>query len=252
MYQHFLQKERNACPARQVMLMGNQGFVFDESKSFRQNSAFVWENDPTDIESFVAYAESVFKRKEKTFRFRILHALNEVDFKISHFLKQKNYEHVRCPIYFQQAKLEEDSFLSSCVFANLKISFLTDPMDTRWHHVLSLLNKNERNGFLYMESLKLVIPEQIFLVASIHERIIGFARAVMEQQDVGIYDVVVDSTMRNKGIGTNLVQRLMQESLKKGCKSAYLQVLSENGNAIRVYEKLGFKNIFGYYFLEKV
>jgi len=45
---------------------------------------------------------------------------------------------------------------------------------------------------------------------------------------------------RGKGIGTNLVQRVMEEMRKGGCKEVFLEVRVTNEEAVSLYKKLSF------------
>ncbi len=56
---------------------------------------------------------------------------------------------------------------------------------------------------------------------------------------VEISAVCVDEAWRGKGLAARLVQRLEREIWQRG-ESPFLHVLSNNGNAIALYEKLGF------------
>ena len=46
---------------------------------------------------------------------------------------------------------------------------------------------------------------------------------------------------RKKGIGTKILESIKEIAKTKGCTDLYLTVNQENENAIKVYEKFGFK-----------
>ena len=52
--------------------------------------------------------------------------------------------------------------------------------------------------------------------------------------------IIVEENHRNKGIGTNLIKKLIATSDNK---PIILEVSDKNKNAINLYEKLNFKNI---------
>jgi len=55
---------------------------------------------------------------------------------------------------------------------------------------------------------------------------------------------------RGRGVGTNLIQRSMDEMRKAGCKEVFLEVRVTNDEAVRLYKKLGFQvtgTMQGYY-----
>ena len=65
----------------------------------------------------------------------------------------------------------------------------------------------------------------------------------------GIYGVVVDSSLRGKGIGYQALTLLLRELTESGAANIYLEVDSQNPAAFHLYKKLGFrvKSTFGYY-----
>jgi ribosomal-protein-alanine N-acetyltransferase len=55
---------------------------------------------------------------------------------------------------------------------------------------------------------------------------------------------------RGKGVGTNLIQRAMDEMRKGGCKEVFLEVRVTNDDAVGLYKKLSFQvsgTMQGYY-----
>ncbi|MCR5231945.1 MAG: GNAT family N-acetyltransferase, partial [Acholeplasmatales bacterium] len=53
----------------------------------------------------------------------------------------------------------------------------------------------------------------------------------------------VNKDYQHKGIGSELLNELMNFLIEKGAKSFILEVRESNNNAIRLYEKFGFKEI---------
>lgn len=52
--------------------------------------------------------------------------------------------------------------------------------------------------------------------------------------------------MRSKGIGKMLFEKHKETALSLGCKQIYLEVLCDNLNAFRLYERLGYENLYHY------
>ncbi len=53
----------------------------------------------------------------------------------------------------------------------------------------------------------------------------------------------VDPAFRGKGVNSRIIDELKQWANSKGLEEIRLQVYSENGSAIKAYEKVGFKPI---------
>lgn len=86
-------------------------------------------------------------------------------------------------------------------------------------------------------------PNSKYIVAKLQEDIIGFAGIIDTFDQMEITNIVVRKDMRNKGIGNILLNKLIQ--LSKGNKKSmvFLEVNSNNLNAIKLYEKNGFKKV---------
>lgn len=90
----------------------------------------------------------------------------------------------------------------------------------------------------------------ILLVAKDAERIVGFILAKEQQTPpyncfiqrrlVYIYDIIVDSSYRGKGIGKLLLNEVEKWTTDKGIEYVELSVLNENIRATELYEELGY------------
>ena len=87
----------------------------------------------------------------------------------------------------------------------------------------------------------------LYYVAESDGSIIGFASLHIEPQLhhaglVGeIQELIVHETVRDKGIGAQLVSRLEQEAQKRGCVSIEVTTKNFRVDAQRFYEQVGFK-----------
>lgn len=63
-----------------------------------------------------------------------------------------------------------------------------------------------------------------------------FVKGLLHIEDDLIYELYVDSFFENKGIGSKLIRFAIEQ---KGCKTVW--ALEKNKNAIRFYERNGFK-----------
>ena len=80
---------------------------------------------------------------------------------------------------------------------------------------------------------------------------IGVGLGVTEGAFVGLFDIVVDQAYRHTGLGYLIVENLLRWGRKNGAQTAYLQVLTDNIPAIRLYEKTGFTEKYQYWYRMK-
>jgi ribosomal-protein-alanine N-acetyltransferase len=79
-----------------------------------------------------------------------------------------------------------------------------------------------------------------YYVAEEDGQLLGGCGVLMIVGEGNITNVVVAPEMRNKGVGTGLLQYMMEEGQKEGLTAYTLEVRVSNAQAIHVYEKLGF------------
>jgi ribosomal protein S18 acetylase RimI-like enzyme len=82
-------------------------------------------------------------------------------------------------------------------------------------------------------------------------RLIACALGVVQDGWLGVFDVVVDETRRRQGLGEQLMRGLMAWGRERDAERAYLQVMLSNAPALSLYEKLGFREAYQYWYRVK-
>lgn len=91
--------------------------------------------------------------------------------------------------------------------------------------------------------------KEIF-VAKMQDEIVGYITfnikeknnpAMRYRKQLQIEAICVDEEKRGEGVGTELLEKTKEFGKENGCTDMYLTVNEENKNAIKVYEKFGFK-----------
>lgn len=72
--------------------------------------------------------------------------------------------------------------------------------------------------------------------------------AVLEQDLVGLFDVVTDPQARRAGHGTAVVNSLLAWAFDNGARRAYLQMVAANHPARGLYARLGFETLYAYWY----
>ena len=82
---------------------------------------------------------------------------------------------------------------------------------------------------------------RIAIVAQDRERSVrGFAIARVVGEEVELENIVVDRNRRNQGLGTKLVEKIMERSQSRNASRLFLEVRESNPAARALYEKCGF------------
>jgi ribosomal-protein-alanine N-acetyltransferase len=83
-------------------------------------------------------------------------------------------------------------------------------------------------------------PSSINKVAFYGNVVIGYICANSVIDEGHILNIAVHPDMRRKGIAAVLLEKVIDELRRKGCKSLYLEVRASNISAIQFYENYGF------------
>lgn len=86
-------------------------------------------------------------------------------------------------------------------------------------------------------------PFSKYIIAKLEDEIVGFAGVIDTVDQLEITNIVVKKTFRKKGIGNMLLVELIKLAQDNNKKEIILEVNNNNLNAIRLYEKNGFKNV---------
>ncbi|MBM3521864.1 MAG: GNAT family N-acetyltransferase, partial [Alphaproteobacteria bacterium] len=77
---------------------------------------------------------------------------------------------------------------------------------------------------------------------------LAFGFAAVEDDHVGLFDIVTMAAARRRGLGLRLVRSLLAWASRHGAEHAYLQVVEANTAAQRLYARLGFATAYGYHY----
>lgn len=84
---------------------------------------------------------------------------------------------------------------------------------------------------------------EFFIAKNEHNQIIGFVGLKIVFDEADIMNIVVKKSLRNMGIGSYLLNYIIQFAIDKKIASISLEVNETNKFAISLYKKFGFKCI---------
>lgn len=121
-------------------------------------------------------------------------------------------------------------------------------------HIPAILEIESRtNGAPWSERAfrnELTHDDRIFLVAISGGQIVGYGGVWLVIDEAHVTTVAVEESARRQGIGERLMVELLEKSKAAGMACSTLEVRAGNEAAIKLYEKLGYKEISkrkGYY-----
>ena len=78
---------------------------------------------------------------------------------------------------------------------------------------------------------------------ALQEGVVGFAGIMVIAEDSELLNIAVDPKFQHKGIGTLLMDKIVEESWKNGADRIFLEVRSGNTKAQQLYKQYCFKVI---------
>lgn len=121
---------------------------------------------------------------------------------------------------------------------NINISKMTiDDLDS----IKNILETDFDNFWSYnILKEELNNPRSYYIIAKKNEEILGFAGIINTVDQYEITNIVVKKNYRKKGVGTLLLNNLIEFVKKNKPEKIYLEVNCNNKSAIALYKKHGF------------
>jgi GNAT superfamily N-acetyltransferase len=238
----------NAWPA--IEQKEYQGLVIRYANGYtkRANSANLLKLDHTDFESLTEHVEHFFTQRKEPTIFRIPSYTQSE--KYDEYLGNRGYQKqsltlvLNCPLTADSAKQENRlkgrsvEVVSKCADKWLESYCLLSgqSLDHQSAH-LSILEKIECATF--------------FALLKINGEVVACGLGVVENEMLGIFDVLTRQQDRGKGYATYLLREIFSWALTVKATSSYLQVVAENNSAINLYHKLGYQQRYQYWYRSK-
>ncbi len=98
---------------------------------------------------------------------------------------------------------------------------------------------------------RILISRPVFAFLQLQGIPVACGLGVLEGSLFGLFDILVNPSERNKGYGTQLIANMLAWSVQHNARYAYLQVVATNYPARRLYDKLGFTELYSYWYRVK-
>ncbi len=128
------------------------------------------------------------------------------------------------------------------------VELLTRPSN-EWVAAYCFLNRAARRHFVTMSQvLERISAPACFLSIRRDGETAAMGMAVVERGYVGLFDLVTRESLRNQGIGRQTVLHLLAWGRRQGARFAYLQVDHQNQPARHLYDRIGFRELYTYWY----
>ena len=229
----------NAWPPLETLLF--DGWILSFSDGYTRRANSIHPLYPSTLDPFekIATCESVYSEhgRETTFKVTDSRADAELDFA----LEQRGYAK-RGLTSVQLASLSDATVVDGEVAIETTLSDAWFADFNRLTVTPAALQGSERR------LLEKISPPHAFASVAVDRETVAVGLTVAERGYVGLFDIVVDNNVRNRGIGRRLCTRLLQWAQTADCTTGYLAVLADNAPALKLYANLGFRQAYTYWY----
>jgi ribosomal protein S18 acetylase RimI-like enzyme len=114
--------------------------------------------------------------------------------------------------------------------------------------VVSLTAVPERHQATLRQMLAGLVPPACFASLSAGGQVAACGLGVLHGGWLGLFDIVTHPQQRSQGYAQRLIRQLLAWGQTRGAQGAYLQVMLNNPPALALYQRLGFKEAYRYWY----
>lgn len=235
----------NAWPSHKMELYDGWIIRFSYFYTHRTNSVEQFGQSTLPLREKIPYCEEVYRRLGSPAIFKISPLVSpNFDF----LLENRGY-HIEHATNVMTASLEEP-FL--CAPDSDAVTF-SDSISASWiEGLFSLKNTTDvRHRSVVPSMYRAIMKETISACVLSGGEIVATGLGILDRDYIGIYAIHVREDFRRMGLARQIVTGLLKKGREKGAAKAYLQVVQGNMAAQKLYESLGFRVIYDYFFRVK-
>ena len=240
---------RKAWPALQEAELPFGVLRFAHGVSRRTNCLSLFIGARPDWSLLCSLTETFFERFEQPAIIRLLGvpSANETA-ELDRFLETSGYRLVT-PTRVMVCNIGPGTQAELAALSNQAIAVKLDAWLSAWHQ---LIGKSAHEHAIHHLMLQRLPRNHLLLVHyDSNGQPVSTGMSVCDDQLMGVFGIATALSHRNKGFARNLVQQLMNWGSSEGAATAYLQVEEANTAASSVYESLGFREAYRYWYREK-
>ena len=232
----------NAWPAPQRILF--DGWVLNFARGYTRRANSIWPLYPSSLPlgAKIEACEAIYAARSQPVIFKL--TSQSVHAELDAELARRGYL-AEAETSVQTAALDGQPATDDAAVR------LTTDLQDGWLDDFGRLSGTSAHVRPAMASLLATIaPDHVFasLAAGHDQGAAGVGLAVAERGSVGLFDIVVDAAVRNQGLGRRIVSALLDWGRTRGAERAYLAVVSDNQPARHLYARLGFAEVYTYWY----
>lgn len=230
----------NAWPALQTMVADGWVIRFAGGITRRSNSVIPLSFTGGDPEKNIDFCESLYGNKKLKPAFKLTPACCPGN--LDEILEGRNY--------IREAETSVQILdISGKSFNPERDVIFDNSVNEQWLlDFIKLSGLNLKSYDTYFRIIENIVLEKCLVSLLVKGKTAAVGFGVRQEGYIGIFDVIINKRFRGKGFGRVIVESLMRWGQSVGAGTAYLQVMDDNLPALNLYEKLGFKSGYKYWY----
>jgi ribosomal protein S18 acetylase RimI-like enzyme len=230
----------NAWPALHTMLYDGWVLRFADGYTRRANSVNPIYASTIDVNTKISYCEKMYTQKGLRTIFKMTEDICPLG--LDRVLERKGYER-EAETSVQTLRLDA---VGPSVDPGAEIG---EMMDDVW---LDAFFRMSDADVKYKNTLRSMLGKNIQgrCIARVMDgnTIVACGIGIKEENTVGLFDIIVDKRLRGRGMGRKVTESILAWAKDAGAEWSYLQVMVDNTVARELYRKLGFREIYRYWY----
>jgi N-acetylglutamate synthase len=129
---------------------------------------------------------------------------------------------------------------------------LENTLTDAWHAAFCRFSgMAENNQLAHRQIISAIQPQTGFAWAHSAGQVAACGLGVIQSGYLGVFDIVTGAEFRRLGCGEKIMRGLLSWAKAQGAHTAYLQVMLNNPPALALYAKLGFRELYQYWYRVK-
>lgn len=118
-------------------------------------------------------------------------------------------------------------------------------------HYVRLNAERARHQDILMRLFDAIASPAAYVTLRRDGQVVAVGVAVAERGNVGLFGLAVDAAVRRQGLGMQLTDTCMAWGQAHGAQRAYLQVSAGNHPAFALYQRVGFREVYCYWYRQQ-
>lgn len=235
----------NAWPSYKIELFDKWLIRFSHQYTYRTNCVEQIGESSIPIPEKVRYCEQIYSEYNTPCSFKISPVVpNDFD----EFLRDSGYD-IRHVTNVMTMTLNGYKPVTD----NNSIVTISDTITDDWITQLFTLNHTTNPVHLkIVPGMFKAIPKKTIVASVIKNgKMAASGLGILDRDDLGIYAIYTSENFRRLGYAYAICNAIMERGISMGAGYSYLQVVKDNDSAVSLYQKLGFKYDYTYWFRSK-